>query len=164
MTICTRNRECLFGVLTDDEVRLTDSGRLASVTWKELPSRFPTVSLDSFVIMPNHIHGIIIVASMLHNHMDTAEEGAMNRAPTLGEIIRSYKAASTRMIRQTANANFAWQRNYYEHIVRSDESLNRIRQYILENPSRWAIDRENPDASNPEAENPWEEKIKTSSK
>jgi hypothetical protein len=58
----------------------------------------------------------------------------MNRAPTLGEIIRTYKAASTRMIRQMANADFAWQRNYYEHIVRSDESLNRIRLYILENP------------------------------
>ena len=86
----------------------------------------------------------------------------MNRAPTLGEIVRSYKAVSTRLIRQTANADFAWQRNYYEHVVRSDESLNRIRQYVLDNPSRWAIDRENPAASNPEAENLWEKKIKTS--
>jgi len=80
----------------------------------------------------------------------------MNRAaPTLGEIVRTYKAASTRMIRQTANADFAWQRNYYEHILRSDEFLTRIREYILKNPSKWAIDQENPDASNPEAENPW---------
>ena len=84
----------------------------------------------------------------------------MNRAPTLGEMVRTYKAASTRMIRQTANPEFAWQRNYYEHIIRNEESLNRIRQYILENPSRWVIDRENPAASNPEAENPWEEKLK----
>ena len=127
------------------------------------------MSLDSFVIMPNHIHGIIIVgaqfiapASVPHNHADTADEGAMNRAPTLGEIVRSYKAVSTRLIRQTANADFAWQRNYYEHVVRSDESLNRIRQHILDNPLRWEIDRENPDASNPEAENLWEKKIKTS--
>jgi putative transposase len=108
VTICTRNRECLFGAVTDNEVRLTDSGRLASVAWKKLPFRFPIVSLDSFVVMPNHIHGIIIVGaqfiappSMPHNHQDTAEEGAMNRAPTLGEIVRSYKAASTRLIRQT---------------------------------------------------------------
>jgi putative transposase len=86
----------------------------------------------------------------------------MNRAPTLGEIVRSYKAVSTRLIRQTANADFAWQRNNYEHVVRSDESPNRIRQYILDNPLRWAIDQENPDASNPEAENLWEKKIKTS--
>ena len=86
----------------------------------------------------------------------------MNRAPTLGEIVRTYKAASTRMIRQTANTGFTWQRNYYEHIVRSDESLNRIRQYIVENPARWAIDRENPDTSNPEPENPWERKVGSS--
>src|SRR5262245_39018810 len=171
VTICTRNRECLFGAVTDNEVRLTDSGRFASVAWKELPFRFPIVSLDSFVVMPNHIHGIIIVgaqfiapASTPHNHQDTAEEGAMNRAPTLGELVRSYKAASTRLIRQTANADFAWQRNYYEYIVRTDESLNRIRQYILDNPLRWAIDGENPDATNPEAEKPWEKKIKTSLK
>jgi putative transposase len=82
----------------------------------------------------------------------------MNRASTLGEIIRTYKAASTRMIRQTANLEFGWQRNYYEHIVRNEECLNRIRQYVLENPARWAIDRENPDTSNPEPENPWEGK------
>jgi putative transposase len=132
VTICTRNRESLFGVLIDDAVRLNDSGRLASVVWKELPSRFPTVSLDCFVVMPNHIHGIITVgaqfiapdsvqfiapASAPHNHVGIAQEGAMNRAPTLGEIIRTYKAASTRMIRQTANLEFAWQRNYYEHVV-----------------------------------------------
>jgi hypothetical protein len=79
---------------------------------------------------------IIAPASVPHNRTDTAQEGAMNRAPTLGEIVRAYKAVSTRLIRQTANADFAWQRNYYEHIVRSDESLNRIRQYIRENPSR----------------------------
>ena len=156
---------------------LNDSGRLASVAWNELPSRFPTVSLDSFVVMPNHIHGIITVGaqfiapdsdsvqfiapgSVPHNHAGTAHEGAMNHAPTLGEIVRTYKAASTRMIRQTANREFAWQRNYYEHVVRNEESLNRIRQYILENPARWAIDRENPDTSNPEPENPWEQEVK----
>ena len=169
VTIVTQNRICLFGDISDGEMILSDTGRSAEVSWVGLSSRFPTVSLDSFVIMPNHIHGIIIVgaqfiapASVPHNSADTADEGTMNRAPTLGEIVRSYKAVSTRLIRQTANADFAWQRNYYEHVVRSDESLNRIRQYILDNPLRWVIDRENPDASNPEAENLWEKKIKTS--
>jgi REP element-mobilizing transposase RayT len=133
------------------------------------------VSLDSFVVMPNHIHGIIIVgaqfiapdsvqfiapSSVPHNQVDTVQEGVMNRAPTLGEIVRAFKAASTRTIRQAANPEFAWQRNYYEHIIRSEESLNRIRQYVLDNPLRWAIDRENPDASNPETKNPCEEKLK----
>ena len=178
VTIVTQNRICLFGDISDGEMILSDTGRSAEVSWVGLSSRFPTVSLDSFVVMPNHIHGIIIVgaqfiapdssqfiappASMTHNYAGTAQEGAMNRAPTLGEIVRSYKAVSTRLIRQTANADFAWQRNYYEDVVRSDESLNRIRQYILDNPLRWSIDRENPDASNPEAASLWEKKIKTS--
>jgi putative transposase len=140
VTIVTRNRSCVFGDISDGEMVLSDSGRIAQVSWIGLSSRFSAVLLDSFVVMPNHIHGIIIVraqfiapASVPHNRTDTAQEGAMNRASTLGEIVRAYKAASTRLIRQTANADFARQRNYYEHIVRTDECLNRIRQYILEN-------------------------------
>ena len=175
VTIVTQNRICLFGDISDGKIVLSAAGRIAQESWVGLPSRFAAVSLDSFVVMPNHIHGIIIVGaqfiaprsaqfiapdSVPDNHAYTAQEGAMNRAPTLGEIVRTYKAASTRMIRQRANLEFAWQRNYYEHISRNEESLNRIREYILENPSRWTIDRENPDASNPEPENPWEEKVK----
>jgi putative transposase len=177
VTIVTRNRLCLFGDISDGEMVLSDTGRIAEVSWVGLSSRFPTVPLDSFVVMPNHIHGIITVgaqfiapdsaqfiapASVPHNQAGIAQDGAVNRAPTLGEIIRTYKAALTRMIRQTVNLEFAWQRNYYEHVVRSEESLNRIRQYILENPARWAIDRENPDTSNPEPENPWEGKVGSS--
>jgi putative transposase len=177
VTIVTRNRLCLFGDISDGEMVLSDTGRIAEVSWVGLSSRFPTVPLDSFVVMPNHIHGIITVGAQFiapdsaqfiapssapHNQAGIAQEGAVNRAPTLGEIIRTYKAASTRMIRQTANLEFAWQRNYYEHVVRNGESLNRIRQYILENPARWAIDRENPDTSNPEPENPWEGKVGSS--
>lgn len=79
----------------------------------------------------------------------------MNCAPTLGEIVRTFKAVSTRVIRRTVNPDFAWQRNYYEHIIREDESLNRIRQYILDNPARWAYDRENPAPTHPEMENAW---------
>jgi putative transposase len=79
----------------------------------------------------------------------------MNRTPTLGEIIRTYKAVTTGHIRRTANTTFSWQRNYYEHITRDDESLNRIRQYILHNPARWVFDRENPEATAPEAVDPW---------
>ena len=173
VTIVTQNRICLFGDVLNGEIVLNDTGRIAQASWVGLSSRFPTVVLDSFVVMPNHIHGIIIVGAqfiapgsaqfiapgpVLHNQAGIAQEGAMNRAPTLGEIVRAYKTASTRLIRQTANADFAWQRNYHEHIVRSDESLNHIRQYILENPSRWAMDRENRDASTPEPESAWREK------
>jgi len=168
VTIVTQNRTCLLGDITAGEIVLSDTGQIAQASWNGLSSRFPVVSLDFFVVMPNHIHGIIIVGAPLiapnstpHNNVSIFREGAMNRAPTLGEIVRAYKAASARMIRQTVNPDFAWQRNYYEHIIRGEESLNRIRQYILENPSRWSIDRENPEPSNPEPENAWEETGKT---
>jgi putative transposase len=108
--------------------------------------------------MPNHIHSILIVgaqfiapSSLRHNYHN-AKSGAMNRAPTLGEIVRAYKAASTHIVRSTVNSDFAWQRNYYEHIIRDDESLNRIRQYIHDNAGRWEFDRENPAATNHEPE------------
>jgi putative transposase len=100
VTIVTRNRNCLFGDISDGEMVLSDTGRIAQVSWIGLSSRFPAVLVDSFVVMPNHIHGIIIVGaqfiapasvqfimpgSVPHNHVRTAREGAMNRAPTLGE-------------------------------------------------------------------------------
>jgi REP element-mobilizing transposase RayT len=97
--------------------------------------------------MPNHIHGIILVGAQFiaPDQSTSIQEGAMNRAPTLGEIVRTYKAISTRLIRRTVNSGFAWQRNYYEHVIRNDSSLQRGREYIVNNPARWAEDEENPD-------------------
>ena len=124
---------------------------MVQAAWQELPSRFSNISLDAFVVMPNHIHGIILVGAQFIAPSDAKDRnlGAMNRAPTLGEIVRVYKAVSTRSVRQTVSA-FAWQRNYYEHIIRDEESLNRIRQYILDNPVWWSVDPENPHATTPE--------------
>jgi putative transposase len=91
VTIVTRNRLCLFGDITDGEIALNDTGRIAQASWIGLSSRFPAVSLNVFVVMPNHIHGIITVgaqfiapASAPYNHVGIAQEGAMNRAPTVG--------------------------------------------------------------------------------
>lgn len=86
----------------------------------------------------------------------------MNRAPTLGEIVRTYKAVSTRMIRRTVNSDFAWQRNYYEHVIRNDHSLERIRDYIVNNPARWAEDEENPEHQTPakSSAKPWLEPLR----
>ena len=80
----------------------------------------------------------------------------MNRTPTLGEIVRTYKAVSARAIRCSRYVDFKWQRNYYEHIIRDEDSLNRIRQYILDNPIRWDSDRENPAAVAPEPKDAWQ--------
>jgi putative transposase len=147
VTICTRDRECLFGDVTDCEIRLNDIGRRAQAAWEAMPTRFAAITLDPFTVMPNHIHGIIIVGAQFiaPNHPTLAQKGAMNRAPTLGEIVRTYKAVSTRVIRQSIDGDFTWQRNYYEHVIHDDHSLARIRDYIANNPARWAEDEENPE-------------------
>jgi REP element-mobilizing transposase RayT len=103
--------------------------------------------------MPNHLHGIIIIVgaqfiapqneNLLRIHK-VVNEGAINRAPTLGEIIRPVKAVTSRQIRVSVNQTFGWQRNYYEHVIRNEDSLNHIREYIRTNPTRWELDRENP--------------------
>ena len=119
-------------------MQLNNAGEIAKATWNELPARFPSLGLDAFVAMPNHIHGIIMVGAQFIAPSDgfgETNQGVMNHAPTLGKIIRAYKAASTRLIRQAGTPDFAWQRNYYEHVIRDEESLNRIRQYILDNPA-----------------------------
>ena len=163
MTICTRDRACLFGTIVGSGMELNEAGRIARSSWEELPTRFSNITTDLFVVMPNHIHGIILVgaqfiapARIAQDISGGMQQGAINRAPTLGEIIRTYKAVSTRVIRKTAYTAFAWQRNYYEHVIRDDDSLNRIRQYIFDNPARWASDRENPAATMQEAEEPWD--------
>ena len=158
VTVVTQDRACLFGEIVDGEMQLNNSGQIAKAAWDELPARFPSVRLDAFIVMPNHVHGINIVGAQFIAPSDgfgATNQGVMNHAPTLGEIVRAYKAASTRLIRQAGTPDFAWQRNYYEHVVRDEESLNRIRQYILDNPERWEFDHENPAAMILESEDAW---------
>jgi putative transposase len=158
ITICTWKRECTLGEVMDGKVILSLAGKIAYETWFELPKRFPTVCLDSFEIMPNHLHGVLELLNTKQNRR-TANQGAINRAPTesrkhvgaqftapkLGEIIRTFKALVTQRARAAGIDVFAWQRNYYEHIIRNDEELSRIRQYIEENPLRWEEDENHPD-------------------
>lgn len=111
----------------------------------------PAVKLDAFVVMPNHVHGVIILDGVVGapfmapaGKVGGSDTGAMNRAPTLGEIIRAFKARSSRLIREKGWCSFKWQRGYYEHVVRDEGDLNNIREYIVNNPLQWALDEENP--------------------
>jgi len=171
VTICTQNRVCLFGDVVAGKMRLNDSGRLVAQCWQDIPNRFPNAALDEFVVMPNHLHGIIVIvrAQFIAPHdrgamgsgainrapkggngasdvgaQFIAPVGAINRAPTVGDMVRAFKAVATRMLRQAQYPSFAWQRNYYERIIRSEDDLARIREYIANNPLQWALDRENP--------------------
>lgn len=152
ITLCTQKRECLFGVVADDGVRLNDIGRMVQDIWDALPGHYPRVELDCFVVMPNHIHGIVVLngvgARFIAPEFVAPSLGAMKRAPTVSEIIRAFKARCTHGINQLRKiqGTSIWQRNYYEHIIRSESSLQETREYIANNPAQWANDRENPHA------------------
>ena len=150
-TVCTLGRQCWLGEIKKDEFVPSTSGEIVLSTWDSLSERYPAVSADAFVVMPNHIHGVIIISTPDDTNVgvqfiapDPKNQGVINHAPTLGECVRVFKAVSTRFIHQAGLNAFGWQRNYYEHIVRDDAELGRIRKYILENPFRWALDEENP--------------------
>ena len=166
VTICTQNRECLFGDVVDGAMRLNEFGEIVRLTWEDLPNHVANIVLDAFVVMPNHAHGVIFITDSVVVGAGS-EPAPTEPAPTqhtqprrypLPEIIRQFKTFSARRINELRGTPgiSVWQRNYYEHIIRDDESLNRIRRYILENPQRWAMDRENPNAVDPEPEEAWQ--------
>ena len=136
VTICTYEHIPMFGEIIDDEMHLNVVGEIARDTWKTIPDRFPGIELDHFVIMPNHMHGIVVITD------ESKAYGSKGRKPLFGNIIRTYKAATTYSIRRAGTPKFCWQSNYYEHIIRLNykKDLERIRQYIENNPSRWSED------------------------
>jgi putative transposase len=198
ITICTQDRACLFGKVVNGEMQLNDAGRMVLAEWNMLPERFPHVVLDAFVVMPNHVHGIVVItnpapddtatkaptivgaglvsapndgpmgaapndgpmgAAPNDGPMSAPNDGATTRtttrtttrvAPTVGDIVGAFKSRVTvEYIRGVKTSGWPpfrgrlWQRNYYEHIIRNERALNAIRQYIIENPRRWQMDREN---------------------
>ena len=124
----------------------------------QLSSRFPTMELDAFVVMPNHVHGIVVLnLSVGVPLVGTQREGNGDRAttrvaPTLGDVVGAYKSITTVRYTQGVKADLwdpfrerLWQRNYYEHVIRNESELNRAREYVAGNPALWARDRENPE-------------------
>jgi REP element-mobilizing transposase RayT len=149
VTMCTQGHHCLFGEARGDSIRLNEAGQMLADLWMEIPSRFRDVALDSFIVMPNHVHGIV----MLPDRRDGTRAGpvAGDAVPALGSIMGAFKSATTleyiRGVRTRGWPPFRrhlWQRNYYEHVIRNQTSLDSIRRYVAENPARWAFDKENP--------------------
>lgn len=144
VTVCTCNRICLFGDLVEGEMRLNEAGCLVQEVFDGLPAHYPHVELDARIIMPNHVHGIVWLVGT------GFEPGSMKTAGStrhgLSEIVRAFKTFSARRINTThgTKGRSVWQRNYYEHIIRDEDDLNRVREYIVENPARWDEDPENP--------------------
>ena len=146
VTICVQKHTCLFGEIVDGEMVLNDYGKIIQTVWDKLPQHYDNIQLDEFVIMPNHIHGIIVITG------DAATVGAgFKPAPTitatptkhgLPEIVRALKTFSARKINELRNlqGEKLWQRNYWEHIIRNEQSYQRIANYIINNPQNWNND------------------------
>ena len=145
LTICTDGRACMFGEVVEGEMRLNEAGRIVEECWEAIPAHFPIVGLDVFVIRPNHIHGIAIIAEGRGTpwRAPTAEHFQKPVAGSIPTIIRSYKSAVTKQINELRRTpgGVVWQHNYYEHIARDERDLNSIRAYIQSNPTRWKEDR-----------------------
>lgn len=148
VTIVTHHRKCFFGSLRNDEVFLSDIGRIVEGAWREIPTHFPHVTVDEYVIKPNHIHGIVnmlqadvgapYMAPLRSNH---SQESA---SPTLGIIIGTFKAAVTRQVHKLDRfwGVKIWHRNYYEHVIRDERDYERIIDYMAVNPENWEKDPE----------------------
>lgn len=148
-TICARSRECLFGDIIDGEMRLNDAGRIVWDVWRKISKHFPHVDADEFVVMPNHVHGITVVNPDRRGmacHAPTYRQFAKPIAGSFPTIIGFFKSEITRRINLQRNTPGypVWQRNYYERIIRDEEEMGRIREYIIENPMRWGEDENNP--------------------
>jgi putative transposase len=213
IALCTQNRACLFGKIENGKMMLNDAGQIANECWLNIPNHFPNVILHEFIIMPNHVHGIIqlvgannyspqMISSEFNspannspkinspennlaenqltkignNHLDgvgndlndnhsnhgakndgvgnhgaknvSINHGAKNVSPlrghspskTIGSIVRGYKIGVTNWFRYNGNSEKIWQRNYWEHIIRDEQSCHRIAEYIINNPAKWDID------------------------
>ena len=148
LTICANRKSCVFGEIRRGKMILNDLGMLTHRLWRQIAVKRPNVELDAFVVMPNHLHGIIMIVD------DKSTEGSGERkerqcrrsetlvSGSLGAIVGQFKRAvsiSSNTLDQAPEQPI-WQRNYYEHVIRSERSLTEIREYILENPARWSED------------------------
>jgi REP element-mobilizing transposase RayT len=178
VTVCTQDRASLFGEILEEQIRLNEAGGMVQRMWAGLPDHFPFLKLGEYVIMPNHLHAILVLTD-LGDHEDRPYGMMMDRrgescirpfdlardhprgtlTGTVGRVVQAFKSITTHEYVQGVQrrgwppfAKRLWQRNYYEHIIRNELELNDVRRYIQENPARWATDENNPDRLE---EQPW---------
>ncbi len=167
VTIVTKDRECLFGNVINDNMVLNDAGKSVKGFWLSIPEHYPKVVLDAYIIMPNHVHGIIVIKDKKFNNtvpvipvgVPVIPVGVQNLEPlrddiiipkinqyqkiiprSLGSIIRGFKIGVTKWFREYTEIHDVWQRNFYDHIVQTEKELWRIRAYIKNNPVHWDND------------------------
>ena len=163
ITICTKHKVPCFGEITEDKVRLSEIGLIVEQEWEKTGVKRSNIILDKYVIMPKHFHAIISIRreqpvdpssvetlratslrSIAQDDQPSRFTEISPKAGSLGTILRAFKAVVTRKARIMGHSDFAWQLGYYEHIIRDEEDLNRIRETIQLNPLRWALDPYHP--------------------
>lgn len=162
ITICCFENKHLFGKIMDGVMVLNEAGRVTERCWEEIPEHFEDVVLHAFVIMPNHVHGILEIEGV-KKEMDRngagAFTGAKNFSPvqdnciknfsphfkslsrTIGSVVRGFKIGVTKWMRQYTDVVNVWHRNYYDIIIRNEQSYDNISKYIVDNPINWRDDR-----------------------
>lgn len=152
VTLCTKNRECHFGEVEDEAMHLNAFGQRAAQCWNAIPEHFPFVTLGAWVIMPNHVHGIIIINPAVETQdvsgkketQDVASLRATQntfgpQSGNLASVVRGFKIGVTKSAKEL-NENFSWQPRFHDHIIRNHKSFNRIVEYIENNPKNWTQD------------------------
>ena len=141
ITLCAQDRFCFFGEIIENKIHLNDPGEMIQKIWNALPQRFPNLKLDKFVLMPNHLHGIV----QLHQHKNN-ELGTLGHS--VGRVFQAFKSITTNTYIQGVKKfkwpefrGRLWQRNYWEHVINDEYGLHFVREYINDNPKKWASDQ-----------------------
>lgn len=177
VTVCTKQKACLFGEIVGEKMALNDAGMMVEDIWDAIPKQYPGIETDEFVVMPNHVHGIIVITDSTvgatpcgcpnvagtqrdrQENVPVREHGqARGPAPTnklslsLPDVVHRFKSITTNRyihgVKQHGWKPFRgtlWQRNYYERVIRNERELREVREYIINNPLKWMLDRENPE-------------------
>ena len=154
LTVCTKNQIKWFGDVIDEKMVLNAYGKIVQEQWLWPARQYVYVKLDEFVIMPNHMHGIVVIENEVHCRVSKDNPRVVPTVPKvlynrrynlLSKSINAYKTTTSKLIHQNGLAEFIWQRSFYDHIIRDEESLGSIREYIADNPMKWHLDRDNPE-------------------
>ena len=146
VTICIADKVCHFGDVLDGEMKFSAIGLWAEKCWLEIPDHFPFVLLDSFVVMPNHVHGIIIIDKPVETqNVETQNIASLQnkfgpQSKNLASVVRGYKIGVTKYAKPL-HINFVWQPRFHEHIIRKEETYLKISEYIQDNPRKWQEDK-----------------------
>ena len=182
VTMCTHRHVAMFGEIANGVLHCNERGAIVQELWDTLPTRFPGIELDAFIVMPNHVHGILIRTQEIEPSIETHTQSAQSaqsaqltqsdihkpahtsshtghtlrdyrtnphRMQTLNEIVRTFKGITSYTLHKQGTSEFAWQREFYELVIRNQQQLDHFRSYIMNNPTTWLDDKLHPNMENP---------------